>query len=104
MFLVSWIIKLNDWGGRRSSIGVVGLEECLGVCYCFIGGIHNICFSCINVEQVIGSRVLNFLPGFLHLKLHCFWFKGDRIHDMGDVLTEILEDGVEHCILVYVHG
>ena len=40
--------KLTDWGGWRSRIGVVILEECIGVLDCVIRGIQNICVRCCD--------------------------------------------------------
>ena len=48
MFLGIWISNLTDWGGWRSRIGVVILEECIGVLDCVIRGIQNICVRCCD--------------------------------------------------------
>ena len=56
---------MTGWGGWRSRIVVVSLEECLGVIYFFIISVQNICVRCSNVDDIIGSSVLDFLPAFL---------------------------------------
>ena len=50
MFSGIWRRRLTDWGGRRSSIVVVSLEEFLDVLDCIIISIQDIFVSCRNVE------------------------------------------------------
>ena len=57
-----------------------------------------------NVDKVIRSSVSNILLDFLHFEVHCLQVKGDIIHDIGDGLTGILENIVEHYVWVGVHG
>ena len=61
MFSGSWRIKLADWGGQRSNIVLVSLEEFPDILDFFISGIQYICVRCMNVDEVIGSSVLNIL-------------------------------------------
>ena len=82
---------MTDWGGQRSRIGVVSLEESLDVIDCFISNIQNICVRCRNVDKVTGSSVLNLLPDFLHFKVHYLRVKGDRSRDIGDGLMDIVD-------------
>ena len=95
---------MTDWGGGWSWILVVILEEFLNVIDCFIRSIQKICVMCGNVDEIIGSIVLNLLTGFLHLEVHCFRIKGDRSHSIGDGLMGVAEDSVKHYIRLYVHG
>ena len=89
---------MADWGGQRSRIGVVSLEETLDVIDCFISGIQNICVRCRNVDKVTGSSVLDLLPDLLHLEVHCFWVKLYRSRDIGNGLMGIVDISVDHCI------
>ena len=79
------------------------LGGCIDLIGYLISGIPKIFVRCRNVEEVIGSIVLNFLLYFLHLEVHCFRLKGDISCDIGDGLTGIVEDSVEHFARVYVH-
>ena len=87
-----------------SRIVVVGLEECHDLIYGFISSIQNICVGCRNFDKVIGSSVLDILFNLLHLEVNFLWYKGDRRRDIGNVLTVIVEDSVEHCTWVYIRG
>ena len=95
--------KLTYWGGWRSRIGVVILEECIGVLDCVIRGIQNFCVRCRNVEELIGSSVLNILIDLFHLEMHCLRFKGERSHAIEYDLVVIVEDSAEHCFWVDIH-
>ena len=75
---------------------MVILEECLHVIDFFISVIQNIYGRPSNFEKLIGSIILNLLTGCLHLEVHFFRVKGDRSRDIGDFLTFIVEDSVEH--------
>ena len=103
-FWGSWIRNITNWGGQRSKIGVRSLEECPNVTDCFISSIHNICVRRSNVDEIIGISILNLLPDYLQLEVHCFWVKGNRSRDIGDGLTDIMDYSVEHCVWVYIHG
>ena len=81
----------------------MSLEEGLDVIDCFISSIQKICVRCRNVDDIIGSGVLDLLPDFLHLEVYYLRVKGDRSRDTGDGLTGIMEDSDEHCVWVYVH-
>ena len=94
---------MAGWGGRRSRIVVVVLEECRVVIDGFICSAKNICARCRKVDKIIVGSLLNILPGFLQLEVHCLKCKGDRSRDMGDDHTVIVEDSVEHCVWVYIH-
>ena len=59
---------------------------------------------CRTVDEVIGGSILYLLPDLLQLEVHYFRLKRDIIHDIGRVLTGTMEDSVEHCFWVYVHG
>ena len=76
MFLSICRRDITDWFGRRSNIGVVSLKEFLSVIYFFISCIQKICIMCRNVDEVMGSSVLNLLPDFLHLEVQCLPIKG----------------------------
>ena len=91
---------MTDWGGQRSRIGVVSLEECLNVINCFVSSIYNIYVRCRDVDEVIGSSISNLLTKFLCLEVQCLRVKGYRIHDIGDGLTGIVDDSVEDCVQV----
>ena len=78
-----------------------GIPKCI---LFFIRGIQKIFIRCRNVEEVIRSSVLNFRPGFLHLEVHCFRVKGERIRDIGDVLMGIMENSVGNCLWMYING
>ena len=51
---------------------------------------------CRDVEEVIGSVILDLLPGLLQLEVHYFCFKGDISHEIGNGLMGTVEDSVEH--------
>ena len=91
---------MTDWGGQRSRIGVVSLEESLDVIDCFISNIQNICVRCRNVDKVTGSSVLNLLPDFLHLEVHCLWVKLYKSRDIADGLMGIVDSSVANYIWV----
>ena len=91
MFSCIWRINLTDWGGRSSRIVVVGMQEFLNVIHCFISSIQSICVGCRSIDEIIGSSVLDLLPGFLHLEVHRSRVKGYRSHNIGDGLTGIVE-------------
>ena len=95
--------KLTNWDGWWSRIVLVSLEEGLDVIDRFISSIQKICVRCRNVDDIIGSGVLDLLPDFLHLEVYCLQVKGDRSRDTGDGLTGIMEDSDEHYVWVYVN-
>ena len=51
---------------------------------------------CRNFDEITGSRILDFLPDFLQLEVHCFRLKVDIIHDIESDLMGTVEDSVEH--------
>ena len=63
---------MNGWGGRRSRIVVVILEEFRDEIDFFIRSVQNICVMCRNVDEVIGVSILDLLPDLLQLEVHCF--------------------------------
>ena len=67
----SWIRYLTGWFGRRSMIVVVGLQECRNVIDGFIIIVHNICVRCRHVDEIIGINILDILPDYLELEVHC---------------------------------
>ena len=83
---------------------MVSLEECRDSIDFFISSVQRICVMCRNFDGTIGSSTLDLLPDLLQLEVHSFRLKGDIIHDIGSVLTVTMEDSVEHCFWVYVHG
>ena len=58
---------------------------------------------CRNVDNIFGSSILDILPNLLQLEVNCFRFKGDRIRDIGDCYTGIIEYSAEQCVWVYIY-
>ena len=81
---------MAGWGGRRSRIVVVGLEEFHDVIYSFIRIGQKICVRCSNFEEIIGSNVLDILNDFLLFEVHCFWCIGHTSGDKGKGHTDIV--------------
>ena len=55
-------------------IVVVGLEQFRGFIDGFASIVKKICDRFRNVDEIIGSRVMDILPKLLHLEVHCFRF------------------------------
>ena len=55
-------------------IVVVGLEQFRGLIDGFASIVKKICDRFRNVDEIIGSRVMDILPKLLHLEVHCFRF------------------------------
>ena len=62
----------------------------------FIISIQKICVMCMNVDEIIGSSILDILSNFLQLEGHYFRFIAYRSGYTGKVNTDIVEESVKH--------
>ena len=83
---------------------VLVLEECYNLIDCFIISIQKIFVSCMNVDEIIGSSIMDILYDFLQLEVHCFKFIAYRSGYTGKANTDIVEESVKHCVWVYIHS
>ena len=65
MFQINWRRKLGSWGGWRSSIVVVVLEECHYIIGSLISSAQDICVRCRHVDEIIGIIILDIMPDLL---------------------------------------
>ena len=66
-----WRKYLTGWDGWRSRIVVVGTEECCDIIGGFIRSLQKFFVMCRNVDNIIGSCVLEILTGFIQLGVNC---------------------------------
>ena len=75
---------------------MLGLKECRNVSDGFTSSVQKICVRCRHVDKIVGRSILDILPVFLQLEVHCFEFIGNTSRDTGKGNTDIVEDSVEH--------
>ena len=63
--------NMTGWGGRRSMVVLIGMEEYHYVIDGLISSYHKICVRYRNFDKILGSSVLDILPNFLQLEVHC---------------------------------
>ena len=78
------------------------LEEFYNVIDGFVIRAQKICVRCRNVDEIIGSSILDILSDFLQLEVHCFSFIADRSGYTGKFNTDIVEEVFKHFFWVYM--
>ena len=71
---------------------MAGLGGCRDVIDGLIISVQNICVSCRNDDNIIGSSVLDILPDYLYLDLHCVGCTGQTSVYKGEGLIDIVEN------------